>query len=215
MGSDAAAAADTATFDLSGGHPVLDLVNSLDNRFHPDGPIDLLKSYGDLLRFSAQTGVLDEARVRALQGAVSPASAVRALRALRALRETLAAVLYRVVDGSAPRPADVRELDACFHAAERHRELHWQSAARADAGGHFLWHWAPPQDEADLPLWTLARAASELLVSGEMQRLRACGAETCRWLFLDTSKNHTRRWCNMKVCGNRVKARRFQARHAP
>jgi len=36
----------------------------------------------------------------------------------------------------------------------------------------------------------------------------------CRWLFLDTSKNHTRRWCDMKVCGNRIKARRFKALHA-
>jgi predicted RNA-binding Zn ribbon-like protein len=48
-----------------------------------------------------------------------------------------------------------------------------------------------------------------------MARVRTCGVDTCRWLFLDTSKNHTRRWCNMKVCGNRVKARRFQARRDP
>jgi predicted RNA-binding Zn ribbon-like protein len=43
--------------------------------------------------------------------------------------------------------------------------------------------------------------------------VRACGADTCRWLFLDTSRNHTRRWCDMKVCGNRMKARRFHERH--
>jgi predicted RNA-binding Zn ribbon-like protein len=58
----------------------------------------------------------------------------------------------------------------------------------------------------------LAQAASELMASTALDRLRACGSETCRWLFLDTSKNHTRRWCDMKICGNRMKARRFSAR---
>jgi predicted RNA-binding Zn ribbon-like protein len=58
----------------------------------------------------------------------------------------------------------------------------------------------------------LAQAACDLMTSGMLDRLRACGSETCRWLFLDTSKNHTRRWCDMKICGNRMKARRFHAR---
>src|SRR5437867_266741 len=44
-------------------------------------------------------------------------------------------------------------------------------------------------------------------------RWRACAADTCEWLFLDRTKNRTRRWCDMKICGNRAKARRFRARH--
>lgn len=76
------------------------------------------------------------------------------------------------------------------------------------------WQWGRFARQADLPLWTLAQSASELVLSHAMERVRACGADTCRWLFLDTSKNHTRRWCDMKVCGNRMKARRFQARQA-
>jgi predicted RNA-binding Zn ribbon-like protein len=51
------------------------------------------------------------------------------------------------------------------------------------------------------------------MTSEELARVSSCGADTCRWLFLDTSRNHSRRWCDMKVCGNRMKARRFQARH--
>jgi predicted RNA-binding Zn ribbon-like protein len=58
----------------------------------------------------------------------------------------------------------------------------------------------------------LAQAGCELMTSPDLHRLRACGNETCRWLFLDTSKNRTRRWCDMKICGNRMKARRFHAR---
>ncbi len=71
-----------------------------------------------------------------------------------------------------------------------------------------------PQAATDpnLPLWLLAQSVSDILVAPDAARVKTCAVDTCRWLFLDTSKNHTRRWCNMKVCGNRVKARRFQAR---
>jgi predicted RNA-binding Zn ribbon-like protein len=51
-----------------------------------------------------------------------------------------------------------------------------------------------------------------LLTSDKLSRVRQCQGENCTWLFLDTSKNHTRRWCEMKVCGNRVKARRHYER---
>ena len=72
------------------------------------------------------------------------------------------------------------------------------------------WVWAAQQD-AELPLWTLAMSAGDLMTSEAVDRVRACDNAECRWLFLDTSKNHTRRWCDMKVCGNRMKARRFKA----
>ena len=76
----------------------------------------------------------------------------------------------------------------------------------------FVWTWRASQDEPELPVWILALQTSALLTSDALRLLRICHAETCRWLFLDTSKNRTRRWCDMKVCGNRMKARRFQAR---
>jgi predicted RNA-binding Zn ribbon-like protein len=64
------------------------------------------------------------------------------------------------------------------------------------------------------PLWLLAQATEDFLLSEQSSQLRCCASETCRWLFLDASKNQTRRWCDMKVCGNRMKARRFYARKA-
>jgi len=66
--------------------------------------------------------------------------------------------------------------------------------------------------QAEIPLWMLAQAASDLLVSSDAELVKDCGDPTCRWLFLDVSKNHTRRWCDMKTCGNRMKARRHHAR---
>jgi hypothetical protein len=61
----------------------------------------------------------------------------------------------------------------------------------------------------------LAQSAARLVTSDEINRVRACASKTCRWLFIDASKNHSRRWCDMKICGNRMKARRFSARRAP
>jgi len=193
-------------FELSGAHPALDLVNTLDNRFAPGGPCELLKDYGDLLRFALQTKLLQPAQARQLACHGEAAAAAHTLRAARELREALAATFYAHLDGQAPAAADLRALERHFHAAYQHLELRWQS-------GGMSWQWGQG-GQVQLPLWVLARAASELVLSGAWERVRACGAQTCRWLFLDTSKNHTRRWCNMKVCGNRMKARRFQARHA-
>lgn len=67
----------------------------------------------------------------------------------------------------------------------------------------------------DYPLLLLSQRISRLLLGAMMERLRACDSPDCRWLFLDTSKNHARRWCDMKLCGNRMKARRFKARLEP
>jgi len=60
-------------------------------------------------------------------------------------------------------------------------------------------------------LWALSLSAADLMLSDAIESVRACDNPECRWLFLDTSKNHTRRWCDMKICGNRMKARRFKA----
>jgi len=202
-------------FNLCGGHAALDLVNTLDDRFSADGPKELLVDYGELLRFTEQSQLLEARQVALLAKSISPAVAARTLRSVRELREALAAVLYAGVDGRPPPPAAIGILERRFHDASRHRELRWEGSA-ASLHGHpgMQWQWGRFAREAELPLWMLAQAASQLTLSNALEQVRACGADNCRWLFLDTSKNHTRRWCDMKVCGNRMKARRFQARHA-
>jgi predicted RNA-binding Zn ribbon-like protein len=64
----------------------------------------------------------------------------------------------------------------------------------------------------DRMLWPLAHSAAELLASSERARVRLCEGEDCGWLFLDTSRNGARHWCDMKDCGNRAKVRRFRER---
>ena len=202
-----------SVFDLCGGHPVLDFVNSLDERFGRDGPVERLADYADLLRFVEQSGLLDAREGRLLARSVSPDAAARALRSARQLREALASVFYAAVDGRPPAAADTQTLQRHFHEASGHRELRWElAAASPERPVGFQWQWGRFATHAKLPVWMLSLAARQLMTSDAMDRVRACGADSCRWLFLDTSKNHTRRWCKMEVCGNRMKARRFQAR---
>jgi predicted RNA-binding Zn ribbon-like protein len=67
-------------------------------------------------------------------------------------------------------------------------------------------------NQFDSMLWLISRAAADLLVSDQLPYVRACFSKTCEWFFLDTSKNHHRRWCDMTRCGNRAKVQRFYER---
>lgn len=200
-------------FDLCADHAVLDFVNSLDHRFRKEGPKEWLENYGDLLRFAEESKIIMPHQARRLAHAVRSDAGARALLSARELREAIAGICYAVVDEEAPNPGDVRVLERHFHNANQHRDLQWQRPGKAeDERARLKWDWGRFETDANFPVWILTEAAVNLLTSDQMPLVKACGAETCRWLFLDTSKNHTRRWCNMSLCGNRAKARRFQAR---
>jgi predicted RNA-binding Zn ribbon-like protein len=200
-------------FHLCAGHPALDFVNSLDNRFRAAGPTELLTDYAALLGLTRDIGLLDQPQARRLADCVPAAAAARSLRAARELREALADAFYAHAAGQAPAAAVLATLERHFQAASRYRELRWGAPAgnrRAPSGAH--WDRSRFVRRAELPVWLLSQAAAQLMLSQELSQVRACAADNCRWLFLDTSRNHSRRWCQMQVCGNRMKARRFQAR---
>jgi predicted RNA-binding Zn ribbon-like protein len=203
-------------FELIGGHPALDLVNTLNDRFGAQGPHELLQSYADLLWFARQSQLLSAQQAGLLIGAVQEGAAAWVLQSARELREALAAALYGAVEGRAPAAALIRSLEQHFLAAGRHRQLQWLplSTPAAEPWGA-NWVWGRFESDVEFPVWARARAASDLVTSPALGQVRTCGRETCRRLFLDTSKNHTRRWCAMNTCGNRMKARRFHARRKP
>ncbi len=189
-----------------GGHRVLDFVNTVEGRGSADGRVELLPSYGDLLRFSQQSGILTGAQARRLARAKSGDNARQALDRAREVREAL----WRLLDGRFEKtPPDAKDLGILL----RHwREAQGQRAIRPDDRG-FSWQWEKRGEGVDTPLQVLAWEAAELITSPQLFNVRRCASETCAWLFLDTSKNHSRRWCDMNVCGNRSKARRYYARH--
>jgi predicted RNA-binding Zn ribbon-like protein len=194
-------------FELIGGHAVLDLVNTLDWRFRDIGSEELMTDYKDLVHFAEQSGIVDRSQARRLIGNTREDKAARVVAAARELREAAGLVLYAAVDGIEPPATSVGKLEGYFNEARKSQRLRWN-------GTQLRWELSEGASVAELPLRLLSLSAADLLTSDDMGRLRECGNPECRWLFLDTSKNHTRRWCDMKICGNRMKARRFKAQHA-
>jgi predicted RNA-binding Zn ribbon-like protein len=105
----------------------------------------------------------------------------------------------------------ITEADLAFlNSVVREALAHLQLTPLEDG---FRWDWSPEIDGANLILWPVARAAAELLTSDKASRVRVCEDDRgCGYLFIDQTKNHSRRWCSMESCGNRAKARRHYSR---
>jgi predicted RNA-binding Zn ribbon-like protein len=192
-------------FKLCAGDSALELVNTLDWRFRDSGTEELMKSYDDVADFTQQIGLLSAKQARALRRGTSSHAGNRVVAEVRELREALADLLYSGLDGRNSSGASIRTLERFFQQAREQTKL-------VRNGARLRWEWATGvETKAEFLVWLLARAASRLMLSENVQKVRACDNPECRWLFLDTSKNHTRRWCNMMICGNRMKARRFKA----
>jgi len=193
-------------FELCGGSVALDFVNTLDDRFS-DEPKELLKKYVDLARFAEDTGSLpdlqvDRLRTRSMQ---NPEEAERALASAIQLREAISNIFYALVRKKPVPVAAVTLLNAQVQDASAYLGL-------APAKHGFEWRFDWRTNDLFAPLWPIARDAAELLASERVELVRACASKTCEWLFLDESKNHRRRWCDMTKCGNRAKVKRFYTR---
>ena len=198
-------------FELIGGNVCLDFVNTLDDRPSVQ-PKELLKSYYFLARFGEDTGILTPAQLDFIyeRAHLDPDETKEAMRRATNLRESLYAIFMAVINKQkAPQPAMDR-LNANLHDVALHSRLVQSETSQVE--GRLEWRFDDMTSAYDAMLWPIARAAADLLASSDMARVRACSSPTCQWLFLDTSKNHHRRWCSMKQCGNRAKVRRFYAK---
>jgi len=196
------------TFDLSGGALGLDFANTWSGRERPE--TDDLRGYADLLAFARQTGTAteDEAARLAARAERSPREAAAALARARELREGLYRVFSAVAAGRPPAAEDLGLLNAALPEALSRLRLERR-------GSGFGWAWeAPPAEPLLAPLWPILRSAAELLASDELYRVRECAAPSCAWLFVDRSRNRSRRWCSMETCGNRAKAHRHYRRRS-
>jgi predicted RNA-binding Zn ribbon-like protein len=201
-----AQAPDGFLFDFSGGRLCLDFANTLDDR-PTERRKDLLGSYSDLVSWAEQAGVITKAEAEALrkEAARRPEEAQAALGAARATREALFDVFLSYVNGRPPPDGALAALNASLPEA--------LSALRvAAAGGAFEWRWSLDERGLHRILPPVIRDAALLLTSPDLSRVRLCESGTCDWLFLDQSRNKTRRWCDMTTCGNRAKARRHYER---
>lgn len=204
------------------GNVVLDFINTLDNRFVPigpegeGGPQELLGTFEDLMRFMVQSGVLSSEEAGRLERRRTRAERNTILKAAHYVRESLAAALYKIVDqrggpvsegAAGPDPTQVEALNVIMRSTFSFRDLQWVGEG---SDGKMEWVWTGA--EMELPIFRLVTAASELLTSNVLRLLKSCESPTCRWLFLATNRNKVRRWCDMQICGNRMKNRRSYSR---
>jgi predicted RNA-binding Zn ribbon-like protein len=192
--------------ELAGGALALDFANTVGGT-HVRPTHDHLRGYEDIVRFATLAGGLDPIVARRLKQRAERES-VRAGAVYElgiALREAIWAVFSALASGDAPRDADLALIgDAAAAGAARSRLVYDR-----DGVG---WSFPSEGDELERPLWDIARSAADLLTSPERDRIKECASATCEWVFLDRSRNRSRRWCDMSDCGNRAKARRFHSR---
>ena len=202
------AGTEITTLSLLGGSVCLDFVNTLDPRAGEHSH-EYLASYADLVAWSQRAAGLSEHKAqRLLQAAAHrPIDAAGVLHQAIELREAI----YRICVAMAHQievSMDSTDLDRLNRALSRVMA----QARIVSAVNGFVWGWNESEEALDQVLWPVTRSAADLLTSEDLGRVRKCASESCGWLFLDTSKNRSRRWCSMEACGNRAKARRHYAR---
>jgi len=174
-----------------------------------DHPEDKLRGYADLVGWAEKTGVLtaDGAASLTQRSAKAPAEAEKTLKRAKKIREALYGILTAKAHG---KDVPASDLAAVNRAAA---DLHARSRLVTKDGG-FAWELDAGEDELDGLLWPVVRSALDLLTSPEaLERVGQCADEGgCGWLFWDTSRNKSRRWCDMGDCGNRAKVRRYYSK---
>jgi predicted RNA-binding Zn ribbon-like protein len=189
-------------FEMVGGRTCLDFANTASQR--RNGPFkEKLESYEDLLAWAIAAEQLTEAEAVDLRrmAAASPAEAEAVLERGRALREAIYRVFTNRSEGKALPPEDLKLISTEYGRAAVNRMLTPSTVGVCS----FEWQ---THESLDRPLWPVAVSATNLVASEDATRVKECATDNCNWLFLDASKNRSRRWCEMKECGNRAKARR-------
>lgn len=205
---------------LLAGTPCLDFVNTVGGRVADpeakgsgDARVrgETLEGYDDLLQWTGFASLVsgrELGRLRRL-AAEDPRRAAAVFARAVAFREALYRVGAAIVHGRQPVAGDLSWLDQEWHAARDAQRI-------ASQAGRVTVAWQE-EPRLDRLLWPLALDAVELFTGGDgatgrLDRLKQCPGEGCGWLFLDTSRNGSRQWCDMRDCGNIAKVRRFRQR---
>ncbi len=186
----------------------LDFTNTV-NWHASQHPVEELPDYAALVAWALKVGLLTEPDAQRLKrlAARRPEEAQAVLQRAHTLREALYRLLAARASGEAWDPADLDLINAEMPVALAHARL-----APTPAG--FALRWQAEPDALDRLLWPVTYSAADLLTQPDLlARVGECADDRgCGYLFLDLTKNHSRRWCDMKDCGNRAKARRHYAR---
>jgi predicted RNA-binding Zn ribbon-like protein len=196
---------EAATHRLVGGELCLDFANTI-NGHRRATPHEYLPGYTDLVVWSRRAGLLTEAEAERLlrRAGERPHDEAATLKRALEFREAVFRVFSAIAFGRPPKSADVKALNEARLEALNHSTI-------GPAGDGYAVDWTD-KSALDRMLWPIALSAAELLTSPNLTHVRECEGDQCDWLFVDTSRNHLRRWCSMDECGNRAKSQRFLAR---
>ena len=167
-------------------------------------PVEEMNTYVDLLEFCQLSGAISEQRMRYLLGefAQRPEEAAKVFRRAIAIREAFYHTVSNIWRKEEPNAEALTLLNRELSELLAHMEIERK-------GESFTWVWKDTADSLRQVLFPILQSIMELLTSDNLQRVGVCQGEGCGWLFFDTSRNRSRKWCTMDVCGNRIKARRF------
>ncbi|MGH9246883.1 MAG: CGNR zinc finger domain-containing protein [Acidimicrobiales bacterium] len=192
----------TGTYKFVGSRLSLDLVNTVSWPEH-DRRHDWLDRYPNLIAWATEAGMVKRrqaARLLAI-GHADDDRAGRVLANVRRQRAVLRDVFSPIVQGHSPSTATIDALNELIGPAAARRRV-----SRRPLG----WTWLPVEEPEHLTTPVIFDAA-DLFVAGDHSRLGLCPA--CGWLYYDTTRNRSRRWCDMADCGSRDKARAHYHRH--
>ena len=193
-------------YSFVGGWLCLDFTNTVSS-YGNGYPNERFEGYADVVEWGRKASVLSDGQARGLLEAADrrPEEAASVFQRALALREAIHWIFSSISDDTSPGSADLDTLNAELSRGMAH--------SRIVATEHgFEWGWADEEEALDRVLWPVARSAADLLTSEELDRVRECAGNTCGWLFVDMSRNHSRHWCDMRDCGNRAKVRRYYQR---
>jgi predicted RNA-binding Zn ribbon-like protein len=196
-----------ADFDYDSGDLCLDFANTLE--WHAsDHPDEHMPDYFSMILWGEGAGIITAekaAHLRQLAIENKDEAAAAYDQAIR-LREAVYRIFSQYYHKEAVKPDDMQALNATLRRSLPHLQV-----VSSTAG--FDWDWSGDSRDFNQVIWPVARSAADLLTSGLLNRVRVCEDDRgCGYLFIDTTRNHSRRWCAMESCGNRAKARRHYAR---
>jgi predicted RNA-binding Zn ribbon-like protein len=196
------------TLDLVGGELALDFTNTSSGRGTP-GHQEHLRDFETLMQWieHARVASPEHCEIMRRAGRRQPRRATLVFKEALRLRDLIWQIGQALVQRRAVADSLLQKLTEAHSASLASAEI------KSRDGAH-IWSWNPRKDLQAAIVGPLTLSALSLLMEKDLSRTKRCDGNECGWLFFDATKNKSRRWCEMRVCGNRAKVGRARAKKA-
>ncbi|MCT1902874.1 ABATE domain-containing protein [Oceanobacillus sojae] len=193
----------TSAENLIGERLCLDFANTV-SWHNSDNPKEWLINYEKIVEWSRYADILSSPQQKSLleKAKHHPDQAAKVLEEAIELREAIFRLFRSIAAGLEPDSFDRAILNKYLTRAYSLAEIIPKEST-------YTLSFQKGEHELDYMLWPIMQSAIDLLLSEKLDRVKQCEGEPCGWLFFDSSRNKSRRWCSMADCGNREKARRY------